>query len=240
MSPTSGNKKTIGKTPASQRHLRARKLRFSTGADSSSGNDAPHLRPLLAAQSATSQTVLLSSPYFTVERFQLEEPVVLAAAPGKSSVQVLVCLEGGAVVECEGEPPVTFGRGEAVAIPAALPPVTLRAQGQAELLRLAPVMPVIVVPDAGLAVDMARALVDGGLPVLPGIIRGTRTMLRSNQWFPRWTPLSVQIEEPIKPSGTDFAALVHLRDAVRAVVLAQCGEPDIGELVKPAPSSEPA
>jgi 1-acyl-sn-glycerol-3-phosphate acyltransferase len=72
-----------------------------------------------------------------------------------------------------------------------------------------------------------------GLPVLPGIIRGTRTMLRGDQWFPRWTPLSIRIEEPVNPSGTDFASLVHLRDAARQVVLAHCGEPDIGELVKP-------
>jgi 1-acyl-sn-glycerol-3-phosphate acyltransferase len=71
------------------------------------------------------------------------------------------------------------------------------------------------------------------LPVLPGIIRGTRTMLRGDQWFPRWTPLSIRIEEPIKSSGTDFASLVRLRDAVRQVVLAHCGEPDIGGLVKP-------
>ncbi|MGC8730784.1 MAG: bifunctional 4-hydroxy-2-oxoglutarate aldolase/2-dehydro-3-deoxy-phosphogluconate aldolase [Halothiobacillaceae bacterium] len=40
-----------------------------------------------------------------------------------------------------------------------------------ELLGLAPVMPVIVVSDAGLAVDMARALVDGGLPVLEITLR---------------------------------------------------------------------
>ncbi len=72
-----------------------------------------------------------------------------------------------------------------------------------------------------------------GLPVVPGIIRGTRTMLRGEQWFPRWTPLAIQIEEPVKPTGTDFASLVRLRDAVRRVVLAHCGEPDIAELVKP-------
>ncbi|MEJ2435109.1 MAG: lysophospholipid acyltransferase family protein [Pseudolabrys sp.] len=71
------------------------------------------------------------------------------------------------------------------------------------------------------------------LPVFPGIVRGTRTMLRSNQWFPRWTRLSIRIEEAINPSGTDFVSLVRLRDAVRQVVLAHCGEPDIGELVKP-------
>ena len=78
-----------------------------------------------------------------------------------------------------------------------------------------------------------KVAADAGLPILPGIIRGTRTILRSDQWFPRWSPVSVQIEEAIRPSGTDFAALVQLRDAVREVILRHCGEPDIAELVKP-------
>jgi hypothetical protein len=61
-------------------------------------------------------------------------------------------------------------------------------------------------------------------------------MLRGEQWFPRWTPVSIQIEEAITSCGTDFASLLQLRDAVRRVILARCGEPDLGELVKPAPS----
>jgi 1-acyl-sn-glycerol-3-phosphate acyltransferase len=81
-----------------------------------------------------------------------------------------------------------------------------------------------------------KVAAEAGLPVLPGIIRGTRSMLRSDQWFPRWTPLRIQIEDAIKPSGTDFASLLELRDAVRKVILAHCGEPDLGELVKPAAS----
>ncbi len=64
-----------------------------------------------------------------------------------------------------------------------------------------------------------------GVPVVPGILRGTRSMLRSDQWFPRSTMV---------PSGTDFASLLRLRDAVRKVALARCGEPDLTELVKPA------
>ena len=72
------------------------------------------------------------------------------------------------------------------------------------------------------------------LPVLPGILRGTRTMLRGEQWFPRWSPIGVTIEDPVKPTGSDFAAVIRLRDAVRTVVLAGCGEPDLGELIKPA------
>ncbi len=73
-----------------------------------------------------------------------------------------------------------------------------------------------------------------GLPVVPGILRGTRTMLRGEQWFPCWSPISVSITEPIEPGGTDFASVVRLRDAVREVMLAGCGEPDLGELIKPA------
>jgi 1-acyl-sn-glycerol-3-phosphate acyltransferase len=82
-----------------------------------------------------------------------------------------------------------------------------------------------------------KVAADADLPVLPGIIRGTRSMLRSDQWFPRWTTLSVQIEPAIKPAGKDFALLLQLRDAVRKVVLAGCGEPDLGELVKPTPAA---
>ena len=43
--------------------------------------------------------------------------------------------------------------------------------------------------------------------------------------------------DPIRPSGTDLAALVRLCDAVRAVLLTGCGEPDLGELIKPPHSS---
>ena len=78
-----------------------------------------------------------------------------------------------------------------------------------------------------------KVAADAGLPILPGIIRGTRTILRSDQWFPRWSPVSVQIEEAIRPCGTDFASLIQLRDGVRDVILRHCGEPDIAELVKP-------
>jgi 1-acyl-sn-glycerol-3-phosphate acyltransferase len=78
-----------------------------------------------------------------------------------------------------------------------------------------------------------KVAADAGLPILPGIIRGTRTILRSNQWFPRWAPVDVRVEEAVRPSGTDFTSIVALRDTVRAVILRQCGEPDLGELAKP-------
>jgi 1-acyl-sn-glycerol-3-phosphate acyltransferase len=91
---------------------------------------------------------------------------------------------------------------------------------------------------SGFYLGAFKVAAEASLPVLPGIIRGTRSMLRSDQWFPRWTPLSIQIEDAVKPSGTGFASLVQLRDAVRKVILAHCGEPDLGELVKPAASAD--
>ncbi len=80
-----------------------------------------------------------------------------------------------------------------------------------------------------------KVAAEARLPVLPGIIRGTRSMLRSDQWFPRRTSISVEIAPPVAPSGTDFASVLKLRDRVREAILARCGEPDLGELVKPPP-----
>ncbi len=77
-----------------------------------------------------------------------------------------------------------------------------------------------------------KTAAEGGMKVFPGILRGTRSMLRGEQWFPRRAALSVEIEEAIEPKGADFAAVVELRDKTRQVILAKCGEPDLGELVR--------
>jgi mannose-6-phosphate isomerase len=79
---------------------------------------------------------LVCSPCFIVEKYRIEAPVRFDVEPGKSSVQVLVAMDGGAVVECAGAQPLTFMRGEAVIIPASSPAVTLRAQWSAEVLRM--------------------------------------------------------------------------------------------------------
>jgi 1-acyl-sn-glycerol-3-phosphate acyltransferase len=78
-----------------------------------------------------------------------------------------------------------------------------------------------------------KVAAEAGLPILPGIIRGTRSMLRADQWFPRRVPIAVEIAESVAPAGADFASVLALRDAVRAEILARCGEPDLGEIVKP-------
>jgi mannose-6-phosphate isomerase len=80
--------------------------------------------------------ILVSSPCFVVEKYKVESPVMLTREDGQSSVQVLLAVDGGAVVEGVGFQPLTFTRGEAVVIPASLPEFTLRPQWGAEILRM--------------------------------------------------------------------------------------------------------
>ena len=79
---------------------------------------------------------------------------------------------------------------------------------------------------------------EAGLPVYPGVMRGTRSILRSDQWFPRWGHVDVEILDPFVARGTDFESVLHLRDTVRQAVLSRCGEPDLRELVKPDRTKE--
>ncbi len=78
-----------------------------------------------------------------------------------------------------------------------------------------------------------KTAAEAGLEVVPGALRGTRSMLRSGQWFPRWSPLAIEVGPGLHSEGADFASLVKLRDEARRYVLAHCGEPDLDQLVKP-------
>jgi 1-acyl-sn-glycerol-3-phosphate acyltransferase len=78
-----------------------------------------------------------------------------------------------------------------------------------------------------------KVAADAGLPIIPGTLRGVRTLLRGDQWFPRRTAISVVIDAPIQPAGSDFTALLSVRDRARAAMLKNCGEPDLGQLEKP-------
>ena len=71
------------------------------------------------------------------------------------------------------------------------------------------------------------AAAQAGIPVVPVTIRGTRMILRCDQWFPRRGRISVHIGEPLFSDGNDFAAAVRLRDRCRAVILERSGEPDL-------------
>jgi acyl carrier protein len=78
-----------------------------------------------------------------------------------------------------------------------------------------------------------KVAAEAGLPVIPAAIRGTRSMLRSDQWFPRRTPISGHFAERIDPPGADFKSVLELRDRAREAILHHCGEPDLGGLAKP-------
>ncbi|MCP5158199.1 MAG: AMP-binding protein [Gammaproteobacteria bacterium] len=73
------------------------------------------------------------------------------------------------------------------------------------------------------------AAAQAGVPVAPVTIRGARDILRAGSWFPRRGHLEVIVEPSVQPTGDDWSAAVRLRDAVRAVILRNCGEPDLGE-----------
>jgi mannose-6-phosphate isomerase len=92
--------------------------------------------------------LLVASPCFVVEHFAITKPLTLAAAPGRTSAQVLVAVEGSAVVEWEGGQPVSFNRGEAVVIPASMEQIGLRPQWAVEFLLMRvpgePVQPPVV------------------------------------------------------------------------------------------------
>ena len=66
-----------------------------------------------------------------------------------------------------------------------------------------------------------------GVPAVPVAIRGTRTILRPEQHFPRRGAIDIVIGEPIRPTGADWAAAVELQHAARDAVLRLSGEPDV-------------
>ncbi len=68
---------------------------------------------------------------------------------------------------------------------------------------------------------------EAGAAVQPVVIRGTRSILRGEQWFPRRGVASVFFTAPVPAEGEGFAAAIKLRDAARAQILAACGEPDL-------------
>lgn len=86
---------------------------------------------------------------------------------------------------------------------------------------------------SGFYLGAFKIAAETGLSILPGVIQGTRSMLRGDQWFPRWSALSVDIGRPICPGGADFASVLKLRDEARRFMLEKCREPDLDQLAKP-------
>ncbi|MGB5606499.1 MAG: AMP-binding protein [Gammaproteobacteria bacterium] len=78
------------------------------------------------------------------------------------------------------------------------------------------------------------AAAEAQVPVVPIAIRGTRSILRSDSWFPRRGAITVTIGKPVYPdrvgaqaATSPWAVAVELRDAARSHILAHCGEPEL-------------
>ena len=84
---------------------------------------------------------MIVAPYFAVDFFELKTPQNFSTVAseknesGKTSVQILVAVEGCGVVEAQGRDPVTLAKGDAVVIPAALQGFTVRPQWTIEFLK---------------------------------------------------------------------------------------------------------
>lgn len=80
---------------------------------------------------------LIAAPYFVVDMFEAKNPFEIATRDdsGKSSVQILVAVEGCAVIEARGADAVTLAKGDAVVIPACVGEVSVRPQWTIEFLR---------------------------------------------------------------------------------------------------------
>jgi acyl carrier protein len=75
------------------------------------------------------------------------------------------------------------------------------------------------------------AAAQSNLAVVPITLRGTRTILRPDTWFPSHGSVSVFIGDPIisnKSGEESWHETVRLRDAARDDILHRCGEPDLG------------
>jgi mannose-6-phosphate isomerase len=94
---------------------------------------------------------MISAPYFMADLFELKSPHDFSTieserdASGRTSVQILVALEGCGVVEARGRDPVTLAKGDAVVIPADLDAFQVRPQWAIEFLKAS--VPIGTVPE---------------------------------------------------------------------------------------------
>jgi mannose-6-phosphate isomerase len=95
--------------------------------------------PTIINSTRNRRSPLVASPFFVVEMFELKDPEDFRTKgeAGKSSVQILVAVEGCAVIEACGAEPVTLAKGDAVVVPASVEEFHVRPQWTVELLKAA-------------------------------------------------------------------------------------------------------
>jgi mannose-6-phosphate isomerase len=108
--------------------------------------------PVATAGGKNRHSSMISAPYFTVDLFELKEPHEFSTVVGpgnddssKTSVQILVAVEGCGIVEVQGRAPVTLAKGDAVVIPANLGAFSVRPQWAVEFLKAS--VPSAAVPE---------------------------------------------------------------------------------------------
>jgi mannose-6-phosphate isomerase len=82
-------------------------------------------------------SVLIASPSFEVDKMLLKEPKTLntVGSQGKTSPHCIVGLRGCGIIESDGAPAISVGRGEAAVVPGALGAYRIRPQWEFECVR---------------------------------------------------------------------------------------------------------
>jgi len=93
--------------------------------------------PIETASGKIRYSPLVAAPYFAVEMFESKAPLSLETRDEshRSSVQILVAVEGCGIIEAAGAEAVTLAKGDAVIIPACLEKFSVRPQWTLEFLR---------------------------------------------------------------------------------------------------------
>jgi len=95
---------------------------------------------------------LVASTYFVVQRFDLEKGEASEfSARDHSSVQIVVAIEGAGVLQAPDCEPVSFAKGDAVVVPAAVP--QFRVQPQPRVNFLKSFVPGVPVPEPEIISD---------------------------------------------------------------------------------------
>ena len=66
-----------------------------------------------------------------------------------------------------------------------------------------------------------------GLPIVPITIRGSRSVLRSDDWFPRRGAVAVVVGPTVEEEGEDWNSALVMRDRSRSEILRHVGEQDL-------------
>ena len=78
------------------------------------------------------------------------------------------------------------------------------------------------------------------------LVRGTRSILRGDSWFPQRGTIRIDVGAPLHAGQSEggpenrWRAALELRNGARAYLLRYCGEPDLEGVNPPARPEEPA